>query len=125
MVNKLKTLSDIIYFIFHPSWWVMNEDFSKEMDNIMNYLLDNFEFDGVGERTAYLNGVRIWIANVPYATMCLDAESDRCRASRFTIKKGLSKLDAFRINELKATRDSIVSEVKKQYERQNPISTIL
>lgn len=83
-----------LQFIFKPSYWIMNRDYSKVMDEFMNDLFDNYTFTDFNSYTARLSGIEIWITNRPYACMfpysMMHTELS-CRPSRLTIQKGIRK----------------------------------
>ena len=95
-----------LQFLFMPHYWIMNEPFSKEVDLLMNELLDKFEFTDIEYHTAKLGNTEIWIQNQPYSCMYpyVEGINRQYRASRLTIKRGLKKLN------LKPTKES---ELKK------------
>lgn len=71
----------------------MNYRYNEDIDKAMNYLLDNYEFEGITEHIAYLNGIRIWVGNKPYASIRFDYPIiNNYRPSRLTIQKGIKKL---------------------------------
>lgn len=70
----------------------MNQPYSKDMDDIMNKLLDEYEFTDIDIHTAKLGEYEIWTSNEPYACMVIRDYVNKCRPSRLTIKKGLKKL---------------------------------
>ena len=92
-----------LQFIFKPNYWIMNEPYSKEVDLLMNDLLDKFEFTDITYYTAKLGETKIWIANQPYS--CIIPSNYKLndfsyRASRLTIQKGIKKLNGRRVSEL-------------------------
>lgn len=99
-----------LQFFFKPSYWIMNQPYSKDMDEIMQKLLDKYEFKDITQHTAYLGEYEIWIENRPYACMLIRGYLDKCRPSRLTIKRGLDKLDKEKKtweNELKSINKSL------------------
>ena len=84
-----------LQFVFKPSYWLMNNRHSKEVDKLMNHLLDNFEFTDIKSCTAKLGDVTIWIENQPYSCMYpyIHGKIQFSRPSRLTIKKGIDKLN--------------------------------
>ena len=83
-----------LQFIFKPQYWIMNKKYNKKVDEIMNQLLDKYDFTKITGTTAFLGDTKIWIANAPYRCMYpykFDCES-KYRPSRLTIQKGLRKL---------------------------------
>lgn len=97
----MRKLLQNLQFVFKPDWWLMNGYYNEKVDKMMNHLLDNHEFTNIGWATAYLGGVKIWIANQPYACMIPhDILHYDVRPSRLTILKGLKKLSG-QVGELK------------------------
>ena len=83
-----------LQFIFKPKYWFMNKMYDKKVDEIMNQLLDKYDFTNITGYTAFLGDNEIWIANAPYSCMYpykFGYES-RYIPSRLTIQKGLRKL---------------------------------
>lgn len=71
MFNKTKEIiSDILFTIFHPSFWFMSGDYNEEWDNNVNYLIENYNFEYNNNHCAKINDVNIWISNYPYG--CID-----------------------------------------------------
>lgn len=70
MVKFIKNLQ----FIFNPTYWMLNNRYSKEWDDLLNYLMDNFEpvlgkpniFSGE-IYTVKFDTFSVWISNYPYA----------------------------------------------------------
>lgn len=95
MKNKIFNALLNLQFIFKPSYWLMNDDYSKELDLIINKLLDDNDFIITSKYVAKLGKFNIWIGNRPYACMVFDSESyfRGKRPSRLTIKRGLKKLE--------------------------------
>ena len=84
-----------LQFIFRPKWWLMNQPYSKEVDEIILELLEKHEFKNICSTkcTAELGKATIWIENRPYQTIYLyDSCLSKFRPSRLTILKGLNKL---------------------------------
>lgn len=81
-------------FIFIPSYWLMNNPYSKKWDDRLNELLDNHEFTNVGRYTANLGPQSIWIANYPYDCFSPYALYTKAefRPSRLTIYRANKKL---------------------------------
>ena len=100
-----------LQFIFRPSYWVMIEPYSKELDLLMNDLLDKYEFNNISPFTARLGKIKIWIANQPYACMKpYDYNFEyHYRPSRLTIKRGISLL-----NKVKPSEEKVkIAEIMK------------
>jgi hypothetical protein len=86
-----------LQFIFKPSFWVMNYPYSKEVDDIINDLLDNYEITHLGAYLCTIKGYDIWYKNYPYAS-CVLWKNEECikyRPSRLTVKKFQEKIDDF------------------------------
>ena len=92
MITFLKELQ----FLFMPHYWVMNHPYNKQVDEFINQLLDTYEFTNIGDHTATLGNVTIWISNHPYASMTLYGYRyalEKYRPSRLTIKRAKQKLN--------------------------------
>lgn len=84
-----------LQFIFRPKWWLMNEPYSKEVDEIILQLLEKYEFKNICSTrcTAELGNAIIWIENRPYSCIRLYKTClNDFRPSRLTILKALKKL---------------------------------
>jgi len=91
--------------------------YSKEVDELINDLLDNFQFTDYDCYTAKLGGVVIWIGvdTVPFASMTIYNQTYNIRVlgrpSRLTIHRGLKKLKASIGRNLYTTKE--LSSIKK------------
>lgn len=75
-------------FIF-PSYWLMNQRYSKAWDREIRLLLDTFRFTNVGTHEARLGARRLWIANHPYNSFVPSIFTEKMpevRPSRATIQ---------------------------------------
>lgn len=82
-----------LQFIFKPFYWAMNSPYSKEVDEIINELLDEYEFTEIEKYKAKLGKIEIWIANHPYGSMTLyNTSLENLRPSRLTIQRAHRKL---------------------------------
>ena len=104
-----------LQFLFRPSYMTMNDSYSKEVDKLMNHLLDNFEFTDIRKCTAKLGGVEIWIENQPYSCMypytpCLT----QLRPSRLTIKNGIYKLNKAKAEEYLKTISDMRNKIESK-----------
>lgn len=87
-------------FIFKPSYWIMNHQYSERWDCRLNELMEKHDF--VLDRpnpisgvilTAFLGDVEVWVANHPYASFRqYDLFGRHGRPSRDTIEKAHKKL---------------------------------
>lgn len=96
-----------------PSYWIMNDVYSKEMDNFISSLLDKYDFEKITNYTAMLGKTEIWIGNQPYSCMMpydLKCTYQNVRPSRLTIKRGLKKLKKAKEKSLKIYLDKLASE---------------
>ena len=57
-----------LQFIFKPSYWLIQNDYSADWDRILNNLLDNHRFTEIDRFTAKLGNRTVWMANHPYAS---------------------------------------------------------
>ncbi len=60
-----------LFIFFHPSYWIMINPYSREWDNELVRLMDNFKFTEINGYHATIGDKRIWIANHPYASFTL------------------------------------------------------
>jgi hypothetical protein len=92
-------------FLFKPSYWLMNDPYSKEIDRVVSELLDKNELTDLDymECIASLGKIQIWVGNRPYACGQLwNPIIFNCRPSRFTIERLLKRFYELR----KETRKS-------------------
>ena len=92
-MKKIKNFILSLQFIFIPSYWQMNERYSKDWDKELNKLLDNNKFILVNNYSAKLGDKIIWVANQPYSTMVPYSSSHTFRASRLTIKRAIKQFN--------------------------------
>lgn len=94
----MKKLFLNLQFFLMPHYWIMNESYSKEVDDLMIELLDKFEFTEIDHYRAKLGNVWIWIQNQPYASMMPDNSINPVpvygRPSRKTIFRAIQKLES-------------------------------
>ena len=103
-----------LQFLFKPSYWLMNKPFNKEVDEIVNELLDKYELTDIDniECTCKLGKATIWIANRPYASGTLyDTDLSKFRPSRLTIKKLLKRFYKLRSQFRKGLGDKVRSKL--------------
>lgn len=94
MKTKLKNFFLNLQFIFKPWYWIMNDQYSKEMDILMNELMDKYTFTEYDYYTAYLGNIEIWVTNAPYGCIVPwnSTINNTGRPSRLTIQRGIRKL---------------------------------
>jgi len=97
----MKKIIKNLRFLFMPSYWIMNNQYDKRVDTLINDLMDVYYFASVGTHTAKLGDVTIWITHHPYASFCIHnvPELENLRPSRLTIYRAKRKL----INDTKPT----------------------
>jgi len=88
-----------LQFIFKPSYWSMNYDYSSVWDYTLNQLLDKHTFTKTKIFTVTLGDFEIWIGNHPYASM--RPVGSNFRASRLTIQRAGNRFRVDSINNLK------------------------
>jgi cytidylate kinase len=87
---KLQSLK----LIFKPSYWLMNHGYSAAWDKALNELLDEHTFKNIGEHTAQLGHLTIWIENHPYASFTVwHGAPGSVRPSRLTIERARNLLE--------------------------------
>jgi hypothetical protein len=89
-----------LQFLFRPDYWLMQYEYSKEWDTLVNYFIENKEpifdkvnsIDGKIYNVSFMD-VTIWIQNYPYAygtpspTDSRYKGNKRYRPSRLTVMK--------------------------------------
>lgn len=97
----MKTIIKNLKFIFKPSYWLMNDSYSEEVDEIVNKLLDKYEMTIIenGYEVKLGNAI-IWLANRPYGSGTLYETSLRnYRPSRLTIERLFKEFDKIKKSE--------------------------
>ena len=51
-----------------PSYWLLNNPYNEEWDQILRQLLDEEEFVRLDSCTAKLGKIEVWVENHPYAS---------------------------------------------------------
>ena len=93
-------LYDWLWSIFHPSFWIMNDKYSKEWDQRLNQLMSEHKFIYKDVYTAKLGPYIIWTSNYPYAAFHpYEPKQMRIRPSRRTIKRAWGKLQEDLLND--------------------------
>jgi hypothetical protein len=89
-----------LQFLFKPEYWLMNHEYNKEVDKIINDLLDKHEltFKTVPyvlyttKLICMLGDAEIWVGNIPYGFGTLyGTELENYRPSRLTIQRLLKR----------------------------------
>ena len=96
-----------LQFIFKPNYWLIYGEYNNTWDKILNKLLDENDFVNIGEYTAELGGVTIWIANIPYACM-MPYNKTFIRPSRLTIQRGVRKLKIAQEKQLEIQLNNLI-----------------
>lgn len=100
-----------IQFIFKPSYWLMNYPYNKEVDKIINELLDKYEMTDYTGVSVKLGKATIWVENRPYASIRLfGTELENYRPSRLTIQKALCRFYKLK----KKTDSEMVNKVRSE-----------
>lgn len=103
-----------LQFIFNPCYWIMLDRYNKELDILMNVLLDEYDFIDIGEYRARLGEYEIWIGNIPYSCMYIvneDKKIEGARPSRLTIQKGIRKLNNAKRKNNDIKNSKIIKEI--------------
>lgn len=84
-----------LQFLFKPNYWAMNYKYNKDVDKIINDLLDKYELTGPYDENGFicmLGDAKIWVSNMPYAFGRLyNTELEYYRPSRLTIQRLVKK----------------------------------
>ena len=87
-------------FIFKPTYWLMNDPYNEEVDEIVNKLLDKYKMTIVNDYTVKLGEATIWVANRPYASGILyGTYLENYRPSRLTIERLFKEFDKIKKSE--------------------------
>ena len=90
MVNRFTIFLKNLAFVVRPRYWGMNYSYDKSWDTKLNKLLDEHTFTIIGQHTAKLGPIDLWICNYPYASYRSPSRS--YRPSRLTIVRCRKKL---------------------------------
>jgi len=101
MINKIY---HFLFFLFKPSFWMMNDPYCKEWDDKLIELMDKYKFTHRRKHTTMLGDNEIWTSNYPYA--CFRPYGVSTRASKMTIYKAKEKFE-------KETMASINDDIDK------------
>jgi len=97
--------------LFTPSCWLQNNTYNAAFDKWLRARLADSNFENIGIYHATIGGVRLWVANHPYASFNL--EEGVCggyRPSRATV---LEAMDALMIQRLEESM--VRSELMTRY----------
>jgi hypothetical protein len=108
-----------LQFLFKPKYWLMNYEYNKEVDKIINDLLDKHEltFKTVpyvpytSDFICMLGNAEIWVGNIPYAFGTLhETELENYRPSRLTIQRLLKRYKQLKKQNMNEIVDKIRSD---------------
>jgi hypothetical protein len=121
---KIKYLKEMdlrnLQFLFKPQYWLMNYAYNKEVDKIINDLLDKHEltFKTIpyapykSEYVCMLGDAKIWVGNIPYAFGTLhETELENYRPSRLTIQRLLKRYKQLK----KQNMNEIVNKIRSDF----------
>jgi len=82
--------------LFTPRCWTQLHPYSKAWDAHLSKLIETHDFVNVGQHTAEIDGILVWIANHPYGSFHPYGHTEdkeiRVRAKRSTILRADDKL---------------------------------
>ena len=82
----MKKLAEIFFILTHPSYWLMNNPYSKVWEDVLMREVDLHGFLVVDRHEVKAGKLHVWIANHPYASFCR-YDGIQVRPSRINIKK--------------------------------------
>lgn len=85
-------LKEIIRVLLTPTCWVQVDEYSAVWDAKLNVLMRTHRFTHIGEYTAEIDGITVWIANHPYASFHPYGHGPKVRPRRATILAAHDKL---------------------------------
>jgi len=93
----LDAVVSLLFIFFHPSYWLMNNPYSREWDHELVRLMNNLKFTEINAYHATIGDKKVWIANHPYASFTFSQninpfEHTVSRPSRWTIYIARKKL---------------------------------
>lgn len=111
----MKKIIDCLSILFMPKIWIQNNKYDKNHDEFVNKLLDS-PVQKLNNYTMIINGVELWIGNMPYDCLTFyewNGYKSNFRTSRFTILKAIRKIkeaQSKRIDEERKNLDSFIKE---------------
>ena len=85
-------IKKIIFALTHPSHWIRNYKYSKQVDTWFDTALLDPCFDIHNEYEVSLNGVKIWCRGHPYAVHLITTETS---PSRYNVERFKDALDQY------------------------------
>lgn len=73
----MKRLSDFLYRLIRPNFWIQNYRTDYLYDDLLNGVLGKSEIEIVDKFTVKIDGIEIWVSNYPYAYGHLYHQGDR------------------------------------------------
>ncbi|MDX8383284.1 MAG: hypothetical protein R8M45_04325 [Ghiorsea sp.] len=86
--KMMRQIKNATFTIFHREYWVMLNKYDAGWDDFIRKSLENPTFESTASPngcTVVLNGVTLWLANFPYASMTSEIFDKTVRPSRLTI----------------------------------------
>jgi hypothetical protein len=121
---KIKYLKEMdlrnLQFLFKPQYWLMNHEYNKEVDKIINDLLDRHELKFkqipyalyTTKLICMLGDAEIWVGNIPYGFGTLyGTELENYRPSRLTIQRLLKRYKQLK----KQNMNEIVNKIRSDF----------
>jgi len=89
----IRIIKDIVFTIFHPSFWIMNSSYNRDYDEIMNVIINSHaSVKQKSDCNIIIGPFTIWTSNYPYSYGIMIV-NDTIRPSRRTVKKLKSYID--------------------------------
>lgn len=73
----MKMLSDFLYRLIRPNFWIQNYRTDYLYDDLLNKMLDKYDIEIVDTFTVKIEGIEIWVSNYPYAYGSNYGQSDK------------------------------------------------
>jgi hypothetical protein len=107
-----------LQFLFKPQYWLMNYEYNKEVDKIINDLLDKYELTGPYKNgyICMLGNAEIWVSNIPYAFGRLySTELGNYRPSRLTIQRLLKRYKQLKKQSMNENMNEKVNKIRSDF----------
>ena len=95
----LRKILDILWVVFHPSYWIIKQDYDPVWDKRLRELLRSDDFVILNGYVALIGNFVVWVGNHPFNSFTREVAltSIPGRPSRITIRDAWEKLQEARV----------------------------